>query len=114
MFLCSSSIRLLYANKPEVICGNRLRYNSNVHRRAFLASSAVAALAVACRGNKLDDPTRSRHPVRVAVDTRHRLAPIARDFLGLGYEISSVAFPACSALATAPMCNCCERYRPQA
>lgn len=65
-----------------------------MHRRAFLAGSAVAALTAACRGSKLyDQPRNSGRTVRVVVDTRHKLPPIPRDFLGLGYEISSVAIP---------------------
>jgi hypothetical protein len=55
----------------------------NVHRRAFLAGLVAAAVGLAAR----------RHPVRVVVHAQHRLAAIPDGFLGLGYEISSVAIP---------------------
>ncbi|HEX7361172.1 MAG TPA: glycosyl hydrolase family 79 C-terminal domain-containing protein [Bryobacteraceae bacterium] len=54
-----------------------------MNRRAFLAGFGAAALGLAARAR----------PIRVAVDTRRRLAAIPSDFLGLGYEISSVAIP---------------------
>jgi len=66
-----------------------------VHRRAFLASSGAAALAASLRPPSANGghlPARG-HPVQVAVDPRQELGPIPRDFVGLGYETSSIAIP---------------------
>jgi hypothetical protein len=56
-----------------------------VNRRTFLAGAAGAA-ASALTG-------RGAQAVRITVDTRRKLGSIPDDFLGLGYEISSVAIP---------------------
>jgi hypothetical protein len=66
-----------------------------VRRRVFLAGSGAATLAalypVRCSGRQ--QPEASHHPVTVNVDVRRRLGIIPPDFLGLGYEISSIALP---------------------
>ena len=64
-------------------------------RRKLLAGSVTAAtLALARRSFG----TEARHPggtasVRIDVDTRRELSTIPADFIGLGYEISSVSHP---------------------
>ena len=70
---------------------NRTRYKQNVHRRSFLACAGGSALAALSRGSA--ELTRSQHPVRVVVDVERKLGMIPRDFIGLGYEISSVPIP---------------------
>ncbi|MGI8958440.1 MAG: glycosyl hydrolase family 79 C-terminal domain-containing protein [Bryobacteraceae bacterium] len=65
-----------------------------MNRREFLAATSAAALAgrggVQASG---DRGLTEGHPVHVVVDARRRLGTIPRDFVGLGYEISSVAIP---------------------
>lgn len=56
-----------------------------MNRRTFLAGAAAAA-ASALTG-------RGAQAVRIAVDARRKLGRVPDDFLGLGYEISSVAIP---------------------
>jgi hypothetical protein len=55
-------------------------------RRAFLANSFLAAGALAAS-------PQDAQPVTVRVDTGQTLGAIAPDFMGLGYEISSVSRP---------------------
>jgi hypothetical protein len=71
-----------------------VRYNLNVNRREFLAVSGAAALAEGCGVQASGDQAATiGHPVHVVVDARRRLGTIPSDFVGLGYEISSVAIP---------------------
>jgi Glycosyl hydrolase family 79 C-terminal beta domain len=59
-----------------------------------LARSGAAALAAWCPARSSGrQPEVSGHVVTVNVDVRQRLATIPSNFLGLGYEISSVAIP---------------------
>jgi hypothetical protein len=57
-----------------------------MNRRNFLSNSALAAVALAARA--LD-----QQPVRVTIGGTLKLPSIPTDFMGLGYEISSVARP---------------------
>jgi hypothetical protein len=65
-----------------------------VQRRAFLAGIGALTLAArrpeATSGHQRET---SDHDITVTVDLRRKLGFIARNFLGLGYEISSVAVP---------------------
>jgi len=64
-------------------------------RRKLLAGSVTAAtLALAKRSFGTEPgPAGGAASVRIAVDTRRELGAIATDFIGLGYEISSVSIP---------------------
>jgi hypothetical protein len=54
-----------------------------MNRRSFLAGAAVSATAFPALGEA--------RAVRVRIESKRRLGPIPPDFIGLGYEISSVA-----------------------
>lgn len=59
-----------------------------------MACAGGTALAALSRASGPDRQlTSSEHPVRVEVDVERKLGTIPRDFMGLGYEISSVAIP---------------------
>src|ERR1019366_1804959 len=60
-----------------------------MNRRNFLANTVLAAGASALAVSAQND----EQAVRVTVHTDQRLGAIAPDFMGLGYEISSVARP---------------------
>jgi hypothetical protein len=63
-----------------------------IKRREFFAHAAFAAGALAARPVLAAPPRDGREQaLRVMVRPRERLHPIAPDFMGLGYEISSVA-----------------------
>jgi hypothetical protein len=72
-----------------------MRDNVHLSRRKLLTGSVTAAtLALAKRsfGTEARNPG-SAASVRIAVDTRRGLGKIPDDFVGLGYEISSVSIP---------------------
>ena len=64
-----------------------------MNRRSFLARYALAAGALACPASFAAWAPDGEQAVSVTVDPDHSLATIAPDFLGLGYEISSVTRP---------------------
>lgn len=66
-----------------------------LNRREFLAGSVTSgALLCAKRGlGAASDRSSGPQPVRITVDARRKLGIIPADFIGLGYEISSVAIP---------------------
>ena len=64
-----------------------------MNRRSFLARSAVAAGALACHSGLAAWAPGGGPAVSVEVDPDHSPGAIAPDFLGLGYEISSVTRP---------------------
>ncbi|HEX6545776.1 MAG TPA: hypothetical protein VF023_05685, partial [Bryobacteraceae bacterium] len=65
-----------------------------MHRRSFLACAGGTALAALSRGSSLNRQLpHSGHSVRVVVHAERKLGVIPRDFMGLGYEISSVVIP---------------------
>jgi hypothetical protein len=70
-------------------------YSNRMNRREFIARSALAAVA-------LGTPATGQEPV-VGVTVRHgpSLLTIPADFIGLGYEISSVARPGLMSSANA-------------
>ena len=69
--------------RPEAAC---LYTRIAMNRREFMARSALAAAA-------LSTPTAAQEPVGVTVRNGLSLYTISPDFMGLGYEISSVARP---------------------
>jgi hypothetical protein len=66
-----------------------------MHRREFLAASGFAALTAASKRARATarNLSSTARPVRVTVDARRRFETIPADFIGLGYEVSSVAIP---------------------
>lgn len=65
-----------------------------MRRRAFLAGSGAAVLTALCPERFSGRPSdASDHLVTVNVDVSRRLGIVPPNFLGLGYEISSVAVP---------------------
>lgn len=65
-----------------------------MERRKFLAASAGAAAAIAsARYSAFAAAQTSAHTVSLRVDPQEMLREIPADFIGLGYEISSVARP---------------------
>ena len=65
-----------------------------MNRRTFLADSVVAATSLASwSAFAAPAPGEDEQPVVVTVHTDRPLGTIAPDFMGLGYEISSVARP---------------------
>jgi hypothetical protein len=63
-----------------------------MNRREFVANGIVAGAALAARAAAAAEPSRGAPPV-LTVHVDQPLGAIAPDFIGLGYEISSVATP---------------------
>jgi len=63
-----------------------------MNRRHFMASAGCFVPAALSRFRFSDAPP-SYSRLRVGLDLRHSVVTVPRDFLGLGYEISSVARP---------------------
>lgn len=69
--------------------------NVRLNRRELLASAATAAASAFAKRGLGSEAYHStgKQAVRIAIDTRRRFGAIPADFMGLGYEISSVATP---------------------
>ena len=71
------------------------RRSHDMRRREFLRVTGLAACAASCSawlGAESGDPNPA-HSIELAIHTEQRLGRISPDFMGLGYEISSVATP---------------------
>ncbi len=68
-----------------------MRYGETLGRRAFLSRAIGGSLAAIPLRSAAQ--TSSGMPIRVQIDPEQRLGAIARNFMGLGYEISSVSQP---------------------
>lgn len=64
-----------------------------MQRRAFLVRSGALLLGTFGESVFSRQPQYRLQAVRINVDVQRRIGAIPRDFLGLGYEISSVAIP---------------------
>lgn len=73
------------ASAGVMVCDGRMR------RREFLRSAAFCACAAGARG--WSEAAQPRQTIDVRILRDQRLGPIPADFMGLGYEISSVATP---------------------
>ena len=68
-----------------IVCDGRMR------RREFLRNAALCACAASVRG--WSEAARPAGTIALTIDRNQRLGSISPDFMGLGYEISSVATP---------------------
>lgn len=70
-------------------------FRTSMNRRQFLAGSfgAATSLSNQLSGAQSSSAARKNQTIRITVNTARPLGRIAPDFIGLGYEISSVATP---------------------